>query len=117
MSGDHLAGDRKSVPVWSAAAAATPRELVNRRRQPGPVIDELDSNRAGAGAKAALHANLNGPSPVPDRVCDQVAGRLRQPQPVGAHDRRRPGPGEPNRHPLRVGGAAPRLDGVAQQPA
>ena len=98
-----------SLTASVAVAVSTPRsarQLGDGRRQTRAAVDDLDPD-----AVALLAAtDLDVPSPVLDRVRDQVACGLRDPQPVAKHHTGTPVPAQLNAHAVRLGRRAPRLD-------
>ena len=69
-------------PRRPAAGARPAGELGNRRRQPAALVGDLDPHAPGDRARA----DLDGPRSVLERVGEQVADRLREPDAVAAHE-------------------------------
>ena len=81
VGGGDPADDDQAVPAGTVTLLPAAHEGIHGRRQARPPVDDLQAGGAGLTAEAHLHL----PTPVLDRVGDEIADRLGQPQPLTAH--------------------------------
>jgi hypothetical protein len=81
-----LRGDCQTAPAPPATAARAPRQLRQRDRQPGPLVDDLDAHVLRADE---ARGQLDVARAMLKRVGDEVRDRLRQAQPVTDDERPR----------------------------
>jgi hypothetical protein len=100
--------------VATSAWAESPRSLaepIDRGGQTRPLVDDFQPDARGL----APQPHHYGPSPVLDRVGQEIADGLGEAQPLPDYEQLVAGPDQLEIHAASGGGGVPRLDGVSDQ--